>query len=292
MDTPHDCLLTRDMPKSLILHLDKAASVLESCINYGTHIFSGLMEKGVNEYYETIPPLFYRHILEMADATQVLLHQGVADPSDVLLRSAFEAFLGLEFVITKDTEKRCKSYIVADTVSELKIYRSDDYKETMGNDSNLDNLIKEKQAGLESQRYQLVYNEYLRAKKANRNRPPNWYSLFEGPKNLASLSKELDRYEWYSTLYPSFSQVSHASNILRKIWSDPTTGHLEIRSLRSIQKLNSNIALTIGFIIESSSMILENYLPNLKPDFKQWYLKEIYAFRQKLYKDPNYDFRW
>ncbi|PWK13337.1 hypothetical protein C7459_1073 [Tumebacillus permanentifrigoris] len=292
METPHDCLLNSERPKSLLFHLDKSAAVLESCVNYGTHIFSSLMEKGVDEYFETIPPLFYRHILEMTDATQVLLHQGVADPTDVLLRSAFEAFLGLEFITTKNTELRCKSYIVADTVSELKIYRSDDYRDIVGSDSILDSEIKSKQAGLESPRYHSVYKEYLRTKKANKNRPPNWYSLFDGPKNLSSLSKELDRYDWYSALYSSFSQVSHASNILRKIWSDPNTGHLEIRGLRSVQKLNTNIELTIGFIVEASLLILENYFPDQSPNFKQWYLKEIHEFRQSLLNAPKYDFRW
>src|SRR5262249_28300338 len=54
-----------------------------------------------------------RHVVEMLDATSVLVAKGCVSACDPLMRSALEATFSLYFILEKDTKNRAFAYLVA-----------------------------------------------------------------------------------------------------------------------------------------------------------------------------------
>ncbi len=100
-------LLDRDLRKVEAKNLiEISCQILKEIVNYGTNVF-GRCESGRRpENIKNIPEeghiailLLYLHVIEMIDGIEVLLSQSVVIPSQTQLRSAFEAFLQLEWLV-------------------------------------------------------------------------------------------------------------------------------------------------------------------------------------------------
>ena len=53
-----------------------------------------------------------RHVAEEADAFSILLEKGCVEPCKAHLQSAFEAALGLRYILEADSEQRTTAYHV------------------------------------------------------------------------------------------------------------------------------------------------------------------------------------
>ena len=78
----------------------------------------------VYEIFRLAILLLYLHVVEMIDAIEVQLAQSVAVPPMLQLRSAFEAYLQLEWMLKDDTKRRVYAYLVYDIRHRIRIYRS------------------------------------------------------------------------------------------------------------------------------------------------------------------------
>lgn len=65
--------------------------------------------------------MLYRHVIEMIDAIEALLEQSVVNPAYLQLRSAFEAYLQLEWILKENTKRQAITYLVYDIRNRLKI---------------------------------------------------------------------------------------------------------------------------------------------------------------------------
>ena len=131
---PLQRLLDRDLQR-VGAHplIQVACPLLREIVNYGTNVFGRCEANTQHARVENIPGeghlailLLYLHIVEMIDAIEVMLAQSVAVPSLLQLRSTFEAFLQLEWILKDDTLRRVYAYLVYDIRNRLKIYQSSD----------------------------------------------------------------------------------------------------------------------------------------------------------------------
>src|SRR6266446_6134238 len=129
---PLQRLLDRDFHKvEASPVIDVACSLLREIVNYGTNVF-GRCEQSVRHakvqnihvegHYVIL--LLYLHVVEMLDALEVLIAASVVIPSFLQLRSAFEAYLQLAWILKEDTRRRVYAYLVYDIHNRLKTYRS------------------------------------------------------------------------------------------------------------------------------------------------------------------------
>ncbi|MBI3327519.1 MAG: hypothetical protein HYZ81_12565, partial [Nitrospinae bacterium] len=125
-------LLDRDLQKAAADYIIKeVCPMLQEVVNYGTNAFARCHASANNERVAHIPGdahlvilMPYRHVIEMIDAIEALLEQSVVNPAYLQLRSAFEAYLQLEWILKEDTKRRAITYLVYDIRNRLKIYSS------------------------------------------------------------------------------------------------------------------------------------------------------------------------
>ena len=73
-----------------------------------------------------------RHVIESVDGVSVLVERGCAENCGPLLRSAFEAQLGLLYILDTDSKRRALSYQVAHAHRKIKAYRKCDPNDLLG----------------------------------------------------------------------------------------------------------------------------------------------------------------
>ncbi|MEK6570359.1 MAG: DUF5677 domain-containing protein, partial [Bacteroidota bacterium] len=109
----------RDILSQLSLGIERTA-------NCGTHLLKWFAEVDSLERHRIVFMMLLRQFLELLDAISILVRQSSIDPCKLILRSMFEVFLSMEYMLQEDTRKRASAFIVAYIYSVLKDYRKAD----------------------------------------------------------------------------------------------------------------------------------------------------------------------
>jgi hypothetical protein len=293
---PYEPLLNRNMGELLKPVKEALSPVLKEAINYATHFYQRIQTSRECENDETFPIIaLYLHIIQMTDSVEVLISNGCAEPANLLLRSSFEAKLAIDYMLEKNTKQRAISWMtknIIDLIEELeKINPSDSnwqelktvveqtglgtIPDSKGIPNLSDQILKHKN-DLKKPDYAEAYTEYLALiKKDKRRKHPEWYSFFDGPKNLKELASYLNQSEVYLTLYSSWSRISHASDA-RHLTLPLEDGTSILGPIRN--PLNSIIIGTtaLSTLLEITKSLTEKYRSYESSKFFKWYKKEIY----------------
>ena len=288
----HKDVLCRELkPKEYKHLLIQIAEIIEECVNFGTHILVWCSEKPKNDGSDSTIILIFRHIIESLDAITVLIKHGCADPTEPLLRSIFEALIGLEYILEKDTLQRTLSYKVAHAHRQISLYKKLDpttdqgkqFKKILSNDSTVKNmalpvvdtnkLIANLENMLKKPQYVSVNTEWQNYKKANKKNP-NWFSLFSGPRNIIDLAQHVNRGGLYEFLYRIWSQSVHVTGVIRNITRDDS-GSGAIICLRYPKNIQDNSSLSLSMSIAAYTEMIKYYIPDKEKDFQRWYIKNI-----------------
>jgi hypothetical protein len=262
--------------------LSNQANVLERCLEYSNEVFDWCIENPIGPEIDTTTLLLFRHILEMIDSIPILIREGCTEPATPILRSALEAVLGLEYILTKDTKIRSLAYQVSYIRKTIKIHRKfsslrpdDNLYRYVSRYPSYDPIkaIQHYEELLKKQEYKDVDNEWKKT-KARLNREPNWYSLFHGPRNLKELAEVLNREDWYEILYRYWSSTTHAIDPFKNLVliKDKTAG---IKGFRSGEHSATITSLSIGFLLKSCLKMIDLYVPSKKIIFSTWYLQHL-----------------
>ena len=291
MEAHKDVLCREIEPKKYRDLLIQIAGTIEECVNFGTHILAWCSEKPKKDGSDLTITLIFRHFIESLDAITVLIKHGCADPTEPLLRSIFEALLGLEYILEKDTLQRALSYRVAHAHRQISLYKKLDpstdqgkqFKKILSNDSAVKNmalpvvdtnkLIANLENMLKKPQYVSVNTEWQNYKEANK-RNPNWFSLFGGPKNIIDLAYHVNRGGLYEFLYRIWSQSVHATGVIRNITRDEF-GNGAIIGLRNPKNIQIYSSLSLSMIIVAYNKMIRYYIPDKEKDFQEWYTKNI-----------------
>jgi hypothetical protein len=291
MEAHKDVLCREIEPKEYKDLLIQIAEIIEECVNFGTHILAWCSKKPKKDGSDLTITLIFRHFIESLDAITVLIKHGCADPTEPLLRSIFEALIGLEYILEKDTVQRALSYEVAHAHRKISLYKKIDptsdqgkqFKKVLSNDSTLKNIIlptfdtNKLTANLEKMlkkpQYIRIDEEWQNYKEANK-RSPNWFSLFGGPKNIIDLAYHVNRGGLYEFLYRIWSQSVHVTGVIRNITKDEF-GNGAIIGLRNPKNIQIHSSLSLSMIMVAYNKMIRYYIPDKEKNFKEWYTKNI-----------------
>ena len=280
--------------------LEVATPLFQEFVNYGSNVLircATSSERAENE--DLAAHNLYRHILELADAFEVLIASCCAEPTVPLVRSMFEALLGLEYILeSKSTYvQRSLSWVLVYAHKRISFYemmledspRGKQFRASARKDKwnkeipilpqdkvqyAIDNLNK----FLSRDQFVEIEREYRSFKDA-----PHWYQLFGGPATIQQLAYRLNHHVQYDFLYRHWSTVAHAQDFSKFIAVD-STGESGIRGLRDAGPLQEVSRFAATFLVEATRIMLIEFRPG--EDFAKYYKSEIGdRFRQIMSRD-------
>jgi hypothetical protein len=177
------------------------------------------------------PPLvLYRHVTEMTDGIEILISGGASSSCVPILRSCFEAWLSLAYIMEKETEYRKRSLawlcaylhgeieqkqILDPTTrsgAELKKRLETEAPEGLRKLGPVDN-VKLLQEQLDGPDFVRLEAEFQRRTNKGRQRPPFWCSLVPGgPTSRQKLADHLGQGAIYQVFYGCWSKFIHGSD--------------------------------------------------------------------------------
>lgn len=233
MTKPINKVLPRELHPEIEEILIRFSQSIDEFVNFGTHILIWIIEDSKGSDEQMPLTMFFRDILEKADSISTLIKKSNIEPSKVLLRSLFELTLYIRYLLEDNFHDRSMSFLVWNSKRKIRMLRAYDkedqsYKETMkviGKDeffydgSFLNELPSVKPA-LDNQfallklpLYQPIVQEYERTRKKE-GQNPNWYRLFNGPKNMQELASRMNLPFVYEILYRKWSENVHSTDII------------------------------------------------------------------------------
>lgn len=177
--------------------------------------------------------LLARHALERLDGVALLVGHGDVDPCGELLRSAFEAFLGLTHILRADSDRRAAAYLVGMLMKQKerlerldpRTGRGKEFRRELANDiagglveepdadglASLDSQFQRIKADLSDPLFSEASEEWDKA------RPQNWFQLFDGSRNLRSLAVQLHLLSLYEKIYGPGSDDTHGTGTIKHL---------------------------------------------------------------------------
>lgn len=294
--------LKQKHPKSIQEQLDFMSHVIDKFVDYGAILFNGLEEKGFevgNDY-----PIFniFTQFLDVLDSIGILTKKGSTASVNILSRTLLELSLNLRYVLVMPKEKGQAAYNVCYFGRKKTHIKIHDENTRMGRSFkiNLEKLnqsakrygliiypkpkISEKNDNDYYKRYphvKIAQDEYDRVrKKLNKdnpfdNREPNWYSLFNGPKNFRQLLEKFDLGAYYEFLYGPQSAEIHGNdaNTMMQVNADNELG---ITMLRNPENLQRSIFWVVDITHRLYDFIADGYLTeDRKKEYHTWFDEKV-----------------
>jgi hypothetical protein len=230
-------------------------------------------------------------ILEMLDGTEVSLDSSCVVASRAALRSAFEASLGLKYVLQADYERRSMAYVVSDLKERIQWYEEMDPRTPAGQRLREDMGLSAEAQGfpfpppehcreraeslrnlLNSGEFVSVSTEYETASKGRRRVP--WYSLFGGPKNVRELAIGVHEGQRYLILYREWSKTVHGMDLTRLLTAR-SDGSAAVRVIRNPVSIPTVYLLACHIGLEAADAVLQHYRPGESEQSARWFMTEI-----------------
>ena len=273
--------------------------LLQELVNYSTNMFARAATSAGNGPENTATLLLYLHIIEMTDGIEILVSQSCPVPAIPLLRSSFEALLGIEYILEEQYENRSLAWLVEFIHKRLSLYQS--YDPTTPEGRKLQKTLSEDEIGssvtlsyptefddfrsnyerlLNSPQFQPVQREFQKCKKENKGRMPNWYQLFgpaspqKSPINLEQLATHVNNGGMYEILYRMWSSIQHAHEPARFL-TTTSRGTQAIRQLRNPNQIIEVTNFAEVFIVKATGLILQKFRAGEEKSFFDWYQREV-----------------
>lgn len=298
-DSPPD-ILDRNLSKAWVRHLiDLATPMLQEIVNHGVAAFARCSKTSAKTGDENAAILMpYLHLLEMVDGTQVLLAEAAPVAARLLLRSAFEALLTIEYITEADTKKRAYAYLVAEIRERLAVYRTLDPNTPQGKRArkrleddkcvqdmqmpeiqDLSGQIENLEKLLRKPHWKDADAEFQAVKKRLKGRRPAWYQLYGGPSNLDALATHLRRAGEYDILYRRWSRTAHAVDAIQRI-SKGKKGEVLLRRLRDTSEFDLVTSFAALFAIMATDCVISFLRPGER--WQPWYVREVQETLRKF----------
>lgn len=227
--------------------------------------------------------LLARHVAEEVDAISVLAERGCAQPCKLHLRSAFEAGLGILYILEDHSEERALSNHVAEMHKRIKSNRrlneNDDLGKQLRKQVEHDEVgtdilsslppvdfaaeVARLESRLSKPPYDLIEVEWQRTAKKLKRKYPSWHSLFDGPVTIRDLAYHLKKGFWYEFQYGDWSETIHAASGFRQVAQMKKSENKEDKALRPLRHpdgLRNVCDLASGIVIELELKLADAFL--------------------------------
>lgn len=228
--------------------------------------------------------MFLRNFLEYTDACSILVKHSSIEPCNTILRTLLENFLSLEYLLQEKKHERSLCFIVWNAFENRQLFlsmnrKSLSYKkieDTFKKDKIFHDLkpfilpdielrIKNNERLLEHDKYKSIVSEYIRTKKSL-NKNPNWYSLYNGPRNVERLADTLG----FNAYYRGLSSSTHGTAIIQgKVTRNINYG-IDIHQIRLPAGAQTVTTLCLSLSTYLFKTYIHKRLPNKKSDFDDW----------------------
>jgi hypothetical protein len=245
------------------------------------------------EVYHSVILMLIRHVIESLDGVAVLVSKSASHSCQPLLRSALEAFLGVVYILEKDTKQRALAYQLAHAHKKINLYNRLDPTTTAGKELrrvldgdplegffnalpflNYPKLIANLQRMFAHPDFQPIEAEWKRLKALDkRHRDPAWYSLFGGPRSVRELATHLHMAGMYEFLYRMWSESVHAGMAMEAVGQKG--GNTVVRPVRHPEQLQSAVQHAAFFALELAERIVKAYAPAKWPQLHAQYKEKI-----------------
>jgi hypothetical protein len=274
--------------------LNQFSLVLEEVVNFGTHVLDWCFEKPGGD--ENLPIILsLRHILELLDSISILVKQSSIDPCKLILRGTLESYLGLEYILQAETNKRSLAFLVCYIHQTIKWHEKVNPNTDMGKQfraiiekdktidqlkiQDLQNKISHSNAEqlLNNPAYTDANNEYLNLVGKGVTNPP-WYRLYCGPMNIEQLAQKVNLTTWYEVLYRYLSGTTHGTDILQGKIASSARGELHVVQIRYFKDAQLITGYTMTIAIKTYILIINKILTSKRHNFREWYqsIKKFY----------------
>lgn len=286
-------ILDPELRKAEIRELrELACPLLREVVNYGTNAFGRTFGDRDRREPEFAVGLSYLHVLEMLDGVEVNLAQAIVFPAMVLLRSAFEGVLAIDYLLEKDLDKRGYAYLVTDVLERIASYRG--FMKTTAEGArirralsatsfakpfrlpaipDLRQRISKLERALVKPGFNEAHAEFRRMKKADRHRPA-WHRLYDGPSTIEELALAVKAGPEYEFLYRPWSKTAHAKDLPRQMTTGEG-GRAAVRVLRDTGEFASVANLAVTFGIRTTRVVLNRFRPGEASPVERWYMAKV-----------------
>lgn len=286
---PLDFILYRELSIAAAKELiNIVSSLLQELVNFSTNALvrcATSVSGGIDEDLALLAS--YRHIIEITNGIEVLLSQCCAAPAIPSLRSSFEAYLSIEYIVEDEQEyaRRSLSWLVGYIHQRLEMYERLDPSTNRGiqsanimrDDQLFSRLqlppvpdvqieITNLQTLLAKPHLQLVEAEYSRLRR------PKWHHLFGGPQSFYDLAQHLNKGGQYDFLYRYWSRVSHSQDLLSYLSRD-AQGEPTIGNLRNPEDIRQVASFAASFILAATRLVISKIRPD--ESLSNWYRQEV-----------------
>ena len=258
--------------------------LLIDLVNYGGGLIMRAYDSSKHEIDDVmIITVLLKHIVQMLDGVQVLISSGNAHASTLQVRSTFEAYLYMLWMMKGDSKRKARFYYVFELRKQRKwalkatsntqerqkfmeLYK--DFAQTV-NWNELAQLAKTNLSAIDlklSRPTLKPINEMIETK----NRL-DWYKALD-INNLRDLAKEVDEEPIYDLYYSKFSDVMHASSYRDQI--RVKSGSIALEPIRTLDDALVVIVLSCHVATKGYRAILERYRKDELLNFAQKYITD------------------
>lgn len=248
--------------------------------------------------------VLYLHMIEMADAVDVLLSQSATAPAWLQVRSLFEALLAIEYILQQDGEQRSLAWQYFYLSERLAQTEKHDPSTQRGQQWIKDVGLDEVGERLSPPPRSLVAKELARFNKALSacrfksvrrmcrehkgkydRAPRHWYSVGGGPRNLRDLARSLGHAAKYSALYGYWSEIGHAKDMGR-LARRTSGGRIRLGRIRNPQWGRGVVTTTVDLLLAAGRQIAGRI--GIQEELTEWYLREFReVFLHHMHQDPE-----
>ncbi len=291
----HDDLIPEDQRAKFHDAFGQLADAVSSCLR----MFLWVMEEVQRKAYEdgrdfhAVSIMLMFDFAEVIDGVSILVRSGSSRNCSQLLRTALEIQLSLKYLMEhRDAyEQRCKVYeyyhlrdrlrwaqrcdpdsqIGKQLRAELAGDQFADIFDLKGFDAAAE--CRDVEAAMNSARYSDVRAELARMKAA-KIKDGNWFSLWDGPKDVRNLALHLKLGSIYESLYRGYSSVSHGEGAIKRLWARKGE-EIELEPLRSPKDLPAMCRNACQMCNSMTLFMVDGLVPHLREEMKQHYIKDI-----------------
>ncbi|MBO0323968.1 hypothetical protein J0X14_16790 [Muricauda sp. CAU 1633] len=270
---------------SQTVELQNLSIFIDNTVNFGTHLLKWEIEKNLAIKENAVCQTFFKNILENADGISILMKHSSIENTKLLFRVLVENILNLEYLLERDYKKRATSYIVCTIHKEINFFKKMNPKTDVGKEfraklhrnkvfENISLPFSERtmqglERNLKIPEFENAEKEYQKVSSIRKN--PNWFSLYDGPKDVEQLARHLNQYYLYESFYRGYSENVHGTNILKNNLIETRNG-VRFGVMRENQFARSISLEVLCCLTFTYHNFVQKRIPEKNEIFEKWHI--------------------